>query len=227
MIPEANANARLETFCDGVFAIALTLLILEIKVPSPERIGTTRELWLALRHMAPAISAFVLSFVIILITWVNHHEAFRLVSRSSASFIYANGFLLLTVVIMPFPTALVGEYILTDHAAPAVVVFNAVTAVQAVGWILEQFPVVRSTAAMVLLSPEVPWRRIHSICANASCGPGTRGWTPRASPRNTRSAARGCTGWCSGDERRARSPRASKRSFGRACWPATKRGSRR
>jgi uncharacterized membrane protein len=136
MIPEANANARLETFCDGVFAIALTLLILEIKVPSPERIGTTRELWLALRHMAPAISAFVLSFVIILITWVNHHEAFRLVSRSSASFIYANGFLLLTVVIMPFPTALVGEYILTDHAAPAVVVFNAVTAVQAVGWIL-------------------------------------------------------------------------------------------
>ena len=77
--------------------------------------------------MAPAISAFVLSFVIILITWVNHHEAFRLVSRSSASFIYANGVLLLTVVIMPFPTALVGEYVLTDHAAPAVVIFNAVT----------------------------------------------------------------------------------------------------
>ena len=133
---EVNANSRLETFCDGVFAIALTLLIIEIKAPSAEHVGTTRELWLALRHMAPAISAFVVSFAIIFITWVNHHTAFRLVSRSSAPFIYANGLLLLTVVIMPFPTALVGEYVLTDHAAPAVVIFNAVTVLQAVGWIL-------------------------------------------------------------------------------------------
>ena len=57
-------------------------------------------------------------------------------TRSSGTFIYANGFLLLTVVFMPFPTALVGEYLLTDHAAPAVVIYNSVTAVQAVGWIL-------------------------------------------------------------------------------------------
>jgi uncharacterized membrane protein len=50
--------------------------------------------------------------------------------------VYANGFLLLTVVFMPFPTALVGEYLLTDHAAPAVIIYNSVTAVQAVSWIL-------------------------------------------------------------------------------------------
>jgi len=61
---------------------------------------------------------------------------FRLVDKSSASFIFANGFLLLTVVFMPFPTALVGEYLLTDHAAPAVVIYNSVTAVQAIAWIL-------------------------------------------------------------------------------------------
>jgi uncharacterized membrane protein len=59
-----------------------------------------------------------------------------LVDKSSAAFVYANGFLLLTVVFMPFPTALVGEYLLTDHAAPAVVIYNSVTAVQAVSWIL-------------------------------------------------------------------------------------------
>lgn len=133
---ETHPNSRLETFCDGVFAIALTLLILDVKVPSSEGTGTTRELWLALRHLTPSIVAFVLSFVVILITWVNHHAVFRLVNASSASFIYANGFLLLTVVFMPFPTALVGEYLLTDHVAPAVVIYNAVTAVQAVGWIL-------------------------------------------------------------------------------------------
>ena len=129
-------NSRLETFCDGVFAIALTLLVIDIKVPASHAIGTTRELWLALRHLVPSVLVFVLSFVIVLITWVNHHAAFRLVNRSSAAFIYANGFLLLTVVFMPFPTALVGEYLLTDHVAPAVVIYNAVTAVQAAGWIL-------------------------------------------------------------------------------------------
>jgi uncharacterized membrane protein len=111
---EAHPNSRLEAFCDGVFAIALTLLIIDIKVPASEGIRTTRELWLALRHLAPAIIAFVLSFAIILITWVDHHRFFRLVNKSSGPFVYANGFLLLTVVFMPFPTALVGEYLLTD-----------------------------------------------------------------------------------------------------------------
>lgn len=133
---EPHSNTRLEFFCDGVFAIVITLLIIDIKIPPPERIGTTRELWLALGHLGPSIFAFVLSFAIILITWVNHHRFFRLVHRSSGSFIYANGFLLLTVVFMPFPTALVGEYLLTDHAAPAVVIYNAVVVVQSVGWIL-------------------------------------------------------------------------------------------
>jgi uncharacterized membrane protein len=135
-LSDPHSNTRLEAFCDGVFAIALTLLIIDIKIPTSEGIGTTRELWLALRHLGPSIFAFVLSFAIILITWVNHHRFFRLVNKSSGSFVYANGFLLLTVVFMPFPTALVGEYLLTDHAAPAVVIYNAVTAVQAVGWIL-------------------------------------------------------------------------------------------
>jgi uncharacterized membrane protein len=129
-------NSRLETFCDGVFAIALTLLVIEIKIPASDAFGTTREVWLALRHLVPSVLVFVLSFVIILITWVNHHAAFKLVNQSSAIFMYANGFLLLTVVFMPFPTALVGEYLLTDHAAPAVVVYNAVSAAQAAGWIL-------------------------------------------------------------------------------------------
>jgi uncharacterized membrane protein len=133
---DAHPNTRLEAFCDGVFAIALTLLIIDIRVPASEGIGTTRDLWRALLHLGPAIAAFVLSFAIILITWVNHHRFFRLVNKSSGSFVYANGFLLLTVVFMPFPTALVGEYLLTDHAAPAVVVYNSVTAVQALSWIL-------------------------------------------------------------------------------------------
>jgi uncharacterized membrane protein len=71
-----------------------------------------------------------------LITWVNHHACLKLVNKSSATFFYSNGFLLLTVVFVPFPTSLMGEYILTDHAAPAVFLYNAVIAIQALSWIL-------------------------------------------------------------------------------------------
>ncbi len=133
---DANPNARLEAFCDGVFAIALTLLIIDIRLPSTERVGSTAEFWRALQRLTPSVFAFVLSFGIILITWVNHHATLKLVHKSSASFIYANGFLLLTVVFIPFPTSLLGDFLWTGHAAPAVVLYDAVLAVQAIGWIL-------------------------------------------------------------------------------------------
>ncbi len=135
-MPEGNHNSRLEAFCDGVFAIALTLLIIEIKLPSTVDIQNTADFWHALGHIAPSIFAFILSFTIILITWVNHHAALKLVHKSSAAFIYANGFLLLSVVFMPFPTALLGEFLMTDHAAPAVILYTATMAFQAIGWIL-------------------------------------------------------------------------------------------
>jgi uncharacterized membrane protein len=133
---ETHANTRLEAFCDGVFAIALTLLIIDIKLPSMESISSTPELWRALWQLLPALFAFVLSFGIVLITWVNHHGTLRLVHKSSPAFIYANGFLLLTVVFIPFPTSLLGAFVWTDHAAPAVIVYNAVLATQAIGWLL-------------------------------------------------------------------------------------------
>jgi TMEM175 potassium channel family protein len=133
---DQNQNSRLETFCDGVFAIALTLLIIDIKIPVSENINTTNDLWLALKHLLPSVFAFLLSFVIIFITWVNHHAVFKLIHKSSPAFIYANGFLLLTVVVIPFPTALLGEYLFTNHAAPAVVLYAAANGLQAIGWIL-------------------------------------------------------------------------------------------
>jgi uncharacterized membrane protein len=129
-----NVNSRLEAFCDGVFAIALTLLIIEIRIPPSVTINSTSEFWLALEHIAPLIFAFLLSFVVIFITWVNHHSTLKLVNKTSHPFIYANGLFLLSVVIIPFPTTLLGEYLLTDHASPAVILYCAVCGFQAVGW---------------------------------------------------------------------------------------------
>jgi len=134
-LTETNPNSRLETFCDGVFAIALTLLIIEVRIPPGVEIHSSSDLWLALLRVAPSIFAFVLSFIIIFITWVNHHASLKLVGKSSPFFIYANGFLLLTVVFLPFPTGLLGEYLLSDHASPAVVLYESTITLQAIGWI--------------------------------------------------------------------------------------------
>jgi len=133
---ESNPNSRLEAFCDGVFAIALTLLIIDIRIPSTKTINNNIEFWQALKDILPSISAFLLSFIIILITWVNHHNALKLGNKTSTQFIYANGLLLLAVVFLPFPTSLVGEYILTDHASPAVILYDSTMAIQGLGWIL-------------------------------------------------------------------------------------------
>jgi uncharacterized membrane protein len=133
---ERNANARLEALSDGVFAIAMTLLVIEVRAPDPESIHNTHDLWEAVRHALPTIGAFLLSFIIIFITWVNHHAIIRDTPRTSATFMFANGLLLLTVAFIPYPTALLGEFILTDHAAPAVVLYNAVLVPQALSWTL-------------------------------------------------------------------------------------------
>ena len=90
----SNPNTRLEAFSDGVFAIALTLLVIELKVPV-NNIESSTDLWMGLRHMLPEIFAFVLSFAIVLITWVNHHNSIKLIAKSSPQFIYSNGVLLL------------------------------------------------------------------------------------------------------------------------------------
>jgi uncharacterized membrane protein len=133
---EPNANARLEALCDGVFAIAMTLLVIDLRAPNPESIHSVANLWDALRNIAPIIGAFLLSFTIIFITWANHHAVIRSIPRTSATFLFANGFLLLTVAFIPFPTALLGKFVLANSAAPAVVLYNAVLAAQAVAWIL-------------------------------------------------------------------------------------------
>ena len=133
---EETTNSRLETFCDGVFAIALTLLILEIKVPLGENIHTSDDLWHALKHILPYLYAFLLSFAIILISWVNHHAMMKLVHKATPPFIYANGFLLLIIVMMPFPTALLAEFGFTDAATPAVAIYSFVNLLNNIGWLL-------------------------------------------------------------------------------------------
>src|SRR5690349_5557000 len=76
---DAKETARVEAFSDGVFAIAITLLILEIKVPHLPSGAGSRELLHALLAEWPSLLAFVLSFTAVLVMWINHHGLFNLI----------------------------------------------------------------------------------------------------------------------------------------------------
>jgi uncharacterized membrane protein len=120
---DVNELARVEAYSDGVFAIAATLLILEIRVPSVDPHAPLAALVHELAGLWPSYLAFVISFGTILVIWVNHHGAVRLLHKTSNAFLYANGLLLLTVTFIPFPTALLARYIETDLAGVAVAVY--------------------------------------------------------------------------------------------------------
>jgi uncharacterized membrane protein len=95
---------RLEAFSDGVFAIAITLLVLEIRVP--QDVANPDDLVTALVDLWPSYLGYVISFITIGIMWANHHNLFGLVTTVSHGLMLANLLLLLAVGFVPFPTAL-------------------------------------------------------------------------------------------------------------------------
>jgi uncharacterized membrane protein len=122
-IRERKETGRIEAFSDGVFAIAITLLVLGIKVPRAAEHGAGGGLGSALIQLWPHYLAFVTSFFTILAMWVNHHRIFTFVRRSDHYFLYWNGLLLLLVTFMPFPTMVLAEYFLHPDAGIAGTVF--------------------------------------------------------------------------------------------------------
>lgn len=107
---------RLEAFSDGVFAIAITLLALNLTVPVLNPV--TQDLIAAkLKENWPAYLSFVLSFVTLLIAWVYHHRLLEGAERARTRLLFTNGLLLLIVASVPFPTALLGRYLTTPAAS--------------------------------------------------------------------------------------------------------------
>lgn len=109
----ANETARIEAFSDGVFAIAITLLILEIQVPPQTPHG---GLAAALTHLWPSYLAFLATFMTIGIMWLNHHRLFTLINKNDDGLIAFNLLLLLGITWLPFPTALLAEHLQGPHA---------------------------------------------------------------------------------------------------------------
>ena len=114
-----SETTRVEAFSDGVFAIAITLLILEITVPPPD----TRDLTRALAHEWPSFLAFAASFANIGVMWMNHHRLFSLIHHCDDTLLALNLALLLGVTWIPFPTAVLAEHLTGENGRVAALLY--------------------------------------------------------------------------------------------------------
>jgi uncharacterized membrane protein len=106
----AMGTGRIEAFSDGVFAVAITLLVLNLQVPDIASRLVSRELWPDLLSLWPKVLIYMLSFMIVGIYWVGHHNIFHCIEYSDRTLLWLNLLLLMCIVFLPFPTAIVGKY---------------------------------------------------------------------------------------------------------------------
>jgi uncharacterized membrane protein len=122
-------TGRFETYSDGVFAIAATLLVLSFMVttaPGAPPLGHQ------LLHLWPSYLAYATSFLTIGIIWMNHHYCVETIARADRTLMFLNLLLLLTVAFLPFPTRLVADYLQKDGEQAAVYVYDATFVLMAV-----------------------------------------------------------------------------------------------
>ena len=162
---ESSGTSRLETFSDGVFAIAATLLVLELAVntdPGAPALG-----YQLLHQLWPSYLAYATSFLTIGIIWINHHHVMETIVRVDRTFLFINTLLLLVVAFIPFPTRLVAEYLQVSGERAAVYAYGATLLLMAV-----LFNVLWAYAARNrrLISEDFPSAKIRAV--TQACGVG-------------------------------------------------------
>lgn len=163
-------TGRLEAFSDGVFAIAITLLALELHVPHVDSSGggdASAALVAGLRSQWPGYLAFVTSFFTVLIMWVYHHNVFRFVHHVDTRLLFANGFLLLLVTAVPFPTAVIAEYLETPAAPAASALYSGVFVLISIAFNLLQMTAFREST----LAPAASEAEIQRLRRSSRLGP--------------------------------------------------------
>lgn len=143
----ATPKNRVEALSDGVYAIILTLLILELKVPSLGDAPTNAQVVQSLVQMTPKFLSWLISFLMLIVFWINHHYMLHLVKHVDQGYVWLNAFILLFQSFVPFPTALMGEY---PHNALAVGAFGIVMFVNAMAFIALHY----YSAGPLLKAPE-------------------------------------------------------------------------
>ncbi|MDA4116963.1 MAG: TMEM175 family protein [Thaumarchaeota archaeon] len=162
---DERETVRLEAFSDGVFAFAITLLVLYLKDPVLTGGG---GLFQGLLDQWPTFFAFVTSFMTILIMWIGHHETFTYIKRIDRRFMFLNGFLLFFVTLTPFTTSLVADHILSSDSGTAAAVYSGSFLLLSVAWNLLWRHASRHNR---LLDREVPPSVVQAMARNFYVGP--------------------------------------------------------
>jgi uncharacterized membrane protein len=155
-------KGRLESFSDGVFAIAITLLVLTIAQPE-----AYRDLGSQLAERWPSLAAYVVSFMVIGIMWLNHHTIFSHLRTVDRGLFYCNLVLLMTIVFIPYPTEVFGEALRRGEGATTAAVFYSVTmTANATAWVVLWL---YASVGRRLLTPEFPepQRAVSTVLFNA------------------------------------------------------------
>jgi len=120
---EQKETIRIETFSDGIFCIAVTLLSIEIGVEIAGPV-TNKTLSQALLHKWPIYLAYFISFINVLLSWMGHHSLFKHLRKTDNNVMIANGLLLMVVALVPFPTKTLGLYLQSDALKTAVIFYT-------------------------------------------------------------------------------------------------------
>lgn len=161
-------TARLEFFSDGVFAVAITLLVFNVQVPHlPTGAISVSALGSALLAQWPAYLTSMTSFATILIMWVSHHSIFKWVYKVDTPFLFANGLLLFFVTVVPFTTSLLAQYLSTPAAALACAIYAGVFVVTNVAYNLLWWTAVRERR---LLHPTVTDSQVKRLTRHILLG---------------------------------------------------------
>ncbi len=157
-------TGRLEAFSDGVFAVAMTLLVLDLRVPHVPDNATFAQAVYSLAPVGFKVLTFTLSFVFIVIVWVNHHQIFHSLHHTDRGLLWWNAFLLFWICLLPFPTGFVGEY---PHLPLATMLLSGVLCGGAIAFLL----LVRHVDAASLYRSEISRETRSSIMKRCLIAP--------------------------------------------------------
>jgi uncharacterized membrane protein len=121
---DLKETGRVEAFSDGVFAIAITLLVLDLRLPEGPSASSEQEMIAALLDLWTKYLAFAVSFAFIGIMWINHHRLFTYIARSNSTLLVLNLLLLMGVVVVPFPTGVLAAHLGHPGEQTAAVLYN-------------------------------------------------------------------------------------------------------
>lgn len=124
---------RLEAFSDGVIAIIITIMVLELHIPSISKAASGKEITAALLHVLPGLAAYLLSYVVIAVFWLNHHMLFEKINLVNSRVLWHNALLLFTMSLIPLPTAFMADHLLLPQA---VMLYDSIMSINALAFLL-------------------------------------------------------------------------------------------